>query len=396
MPAAARLGRPALHGRRRALDIADTKGFEPLFRPDRGAPRASRRSASWPSPAAPTRCTSPSGRVVGPGDEAVARDPHLRAPPADPRGPRRPPRIRVARGGRDRASACRSTTSRGPSRRGTRAILLTSPHNPSGRLLSAGAIDGLARLAADRGPPRRRRRGLPRLPSARARRPYPSLAAVSDRFVVAGSLTKAHGLSGLRLGWIAGPPDVIAEAWRWQEILADRVPALDAQAACVAFDHMAALQAARVGRVRARASRRCARGRRRRSSRSSTRAPASRALVQLPAGVDSKALANEALRDAPRPRAARRDVRHPGLAPDLVRDRRRDARARASTSSPPRSGRALAKSGIATRRPPPPRSRGAACRSRARAPRRPRTRGAPARSRPDGVRASRGSGRTAS
>jgi aspartate/methionine/tyrosine aminotransferase len=223
----------------RALDIPDTKGYQPLFR---------RIAAHLGVP--PERVLAVPGCtyamhlavrcVVSPGDEALVETPTYELLP----------RILEAHGATairvDRAAgtgfawpsdeAARAVTPR------TRAILLTSAHNPSGRLLSGAAIDSLARLADDRD----LRVVIDEVYldfHARDGRPHPSLASVSDRFVVAGSLTKAHGLSALRMGWIAGPPDVIAEAWRWQELLADRVPALDAQAACVAFDHMPAILA---------------------------------------------------------------------------------------------------------------------------------------------------------
>jgi aspartate/methionine/tyrosine aminotransferase len=223
----------------RALEIPDAKGFQPLFQRI-----AAHLGVSQDRVLAVPGCTYAMHlavrSAVGPGEEALVEAPTYELLPrileahgaAAVRIPRRPET------GFDWPAdvAARAVTPR------TRAILVTSPHNPSGRLLEPAAVDALARLAEDR--------GLLVVADEvyldfhpRDRRPYPSLAAVSERFVVAGSLTKAHGLSGLRMGWIAGPPEVIAEAWRWQEILADRVPALDAQAACVAFDHMTALTA---------------------------------------------------------------------------------------------------------------------------------------------------------
>jgi aspartate/methionine/tyrosine aminotransferase len=223
----------------RALDIADVKGFAPLF---------SRIALHVGVPAdrvlAVPGCTYAMHvavrSTVGPGEEAVVESPTYELLPRilEATGARAIPVKRRAEGGfeLDLDALERTVTQK------TRAVILTSPHNPSGRLISDEAVDRLAALAEERGlyvvvdevyldfhPPERRR--------------YHSLAERSDHFVVAGSLTKAHGLSSLRLGWIAGPREVIEEAWRWQEILADRVPALDAQAACVAFDCMPAMRA---------------------------------------------------------------------------------------------------------------------------------------------------------
>jgi aspartate/methionine/tyrosine aminotransferase len=223
----------------RALDIVDVKGYEPLF---------SRIAAHVGVPAsrvlAVPGCTYAMHVAIRsalrPGDEAVLETPTYELLPRvlEAHGISASPVVRPeeAAFALDPAAVARAVTPR------TRAVIVTSPHNPTGRLIPDDAVSALDALAEDRGlrvvvdevyldfHPRERRR-------------WPSLAAVSDRFVVAGSLTKAHGLSGLRLGWIAGPPAIVEEAWRWQEILADRVPALDAQAACVAFDHMAALRA---------------------------------------------------------------------------------------------------------------------------------------------------------
>ncbi len=123
---------------------------------------------------------------------------------------------------------------------GITTILLTVPHNPSGRLLEEMQVAELAALAESH--------NLRILvdevyldfyPSPL--RPYRSLAAVSDRFVTTGSLTKVHGLGNLRVGWVAGPPGVVDQVRRYQDYLSDRIPAFDAQAAVMAFDHMGAL-----------------------------------------------------------------------------------------------------------------------------------------------------------
>jgi aspartate/methionine/tyrosine aminotransferase len=223
----------------RALEIPDTKGFQPLF-----ARIARHLGVPEDRVLAVPGCTYAMHLAIrsttGPGDDAVLESPtyELLQRVLEAHGARAVPVARRASAGFALAvdDVARALTPR------TKSVLLTSPHNPSGRLLADDAVAGLARLAAERNV----RVVVDEVYldfHPRASRSYASLAAVSDRFVVAGSLTKAHGLSGLRLGWIAGPPDVIAEAWRWQEILADRVPALDAQAGCVAFDHMPAMQA---------------------------------------------------------------------------------------------------------------------------------------------------------
>jgi aspartate/methionine/tyrosine aminotransferase len=92
----------------------------------------------------------------------------------------------------------------------TRLIVVTSPHNPTGALCDAGALDAVG-LAA----------GLigahvlvdeVYLDSIYHNRPSPA-ATRGEVFVSTNSLTKSYGLSGLRAGWVIASPEV-AEAVR--------------------------------------------------------------------------------------------------------------------------------------------------------------------------------------
>lgn len=85
----------------------------------------------------------------------------------------------------------------------TKLLVLTNLHNPSGTLLKPGVIQAAAALAA--------RVGahvfvdevyLEFLPRPGGGSAYGS----ADNIIVAGSLTKAYGLAGLRCGWILTPP----------------------------------------------------------------------------------------------------------------------------------------------------------------------------------------------
>lgn len=122
-------------------------------------------------------------------------------------------------------------------RAGLDLLIISAPHNPSGRLLDPLQLAEVVALAEaydfqvladevylDYHP--------------REVRTYGSLASASPRIVATGSLTKVHGLANLRIGWVAGAPEVINRVRRLHEYLADRVPAFDAQAAVLAFDSM--------------------------------------------------------------------------------------------------------------------------------------------------------------
>src|SRR3954471_11374043 len=91
----------------------------------------------------------------------------------------------------------------------TKAILLNTPNNPTGAVYSRAALEGIAELC--------RRRDLWLLSdevywtlgggehvSPRA------LDGMAERTLVINSLSKSHGMTGWRIGWLTGPADFIA------------------------------------------------------------------------------------------------------------------------------------------------------------------------------------------
>ncbi|MFN2387834.1 MAG: pyridoxal phosphate-dependent aminotransferase [Thermoanaerobaculia bacterium] len=127
---------------------------------------------------------------------------------------------------------------------GTRVVVLSDPHNPSGVLLPERQLDDLAALAEERGievlvdevyldvvlPPRRA-----------------PAAARSERFVSTSSLTKAYGLSSLRCGWVLARPDLARRVRRARDVVdvSGAVPA--ERLSLLAFRHLGRL----TGRMRA-------------------------------------------------------------------------------------------------------------------------------------------------
>ena len=92
----------------------------------------------------------------------------------------------------------------------TKLISVTCPHNPTGTMMSRTELDALIALAESR-----RCRLLvdetyrdlsygERLPCA---------ASLSLNAISVSSLSKAFGIPGVRIGWMAGPKDVVEECW---------------------------------------------------------------------------------------------------------------------------------------------------------------------------------------
>ena len=121
-------------------------------------------------------------------------------------------------------------------------ILISAPHSPSGRLLNDEELVELVAIAESHEVQVIAWESLlaSHLP---ARRSYSSLAMVSPRICSIGCLGAALGLDGLRLGWLAGPPSLIAEARRWMELRLEQVSTLDAQLGLVALQRLPPLLA---------------------------------------------------------------------------------------------------------------------------------------------------------
>src|SRR5437762_717544 len=94
---------------------------------------------------------------------------------------------------------------------GTKLVVVTNPHNPTGHVLSdamrrlivARAAEVGAWLLADEVYQGAERDGAT----------TPSLWGSYERVIVVSGLSKAYGLPGLRIGWVLGPPACSAEAW---------------------------------------------------------------------------------------------------------------------------------------------------------------------------------------
>jgi aspartate/methionine/tyrosine aminotransferase len=115
----------------------------------------------------------------------------------------------------------------------TKMIVICNPNNPTGARLTAEDLDGIAR-AADR-------HGAWILSDEVYRGAEidgvetPSMWGRSPKAIVTSGLSKAYGLPGLRIGWIAGPPSLIASFWSYHDYVTIAPGALSDRLARVAL-----------------------------------------------------------------------------------------------------------------------------------------------------------------
>lgn len=119
----------------------------------------------------------------------------------------------------------------------TRLIIINSPHNPTGAMLSTDELRRIDRLAASVGA---------RILSDEAYRwleipggdPLPPpMRDLGKTGVSVGTLSKPFGLPGLRIGWIAGPRDLIAACWAMRDYISLSPGKLNDALAVLALRH---------------------------------------------------------------------------------------------------------------------------------------------------------------
>lgn len=100
-------------------------------------------------------------------------------------------------------------------RPGTTLVSVNTPNNPTGTVLTDDELDAVVAAAARTGAwlhsdevYRGSELDGPEAPTAWGR---------YDKVLAIGSLSKAYGLSGLRVGWVVGPEDAVQELWRRHE-----------------------------------------------------------------------------------------------------------------------------------------------------------------------------------
>lgn len=97
----------------------------------------------------------------------------------------------------------------------TRLIVICTPNNPTGGVLTADELDAVARIADKHGAwvlSDEVYRG-----AELEDEETPSMWGRSERVIITSGLSKAYGLPGLRIGWIVGPPEFVAATWSYHD-----------------------------------------------------------------------------------------------------------------------------------------------------------------------------------
>jgi hypothetical protein len=147
--------------------------------------------------------------LVEPGDEVVVMTPNYMQVPGLARGLGAAVKgWPLSQGSRWEADLDLLSSLVGPR---TKLVLICNPNNPTGARLTPDELDGICRIADRVGAwvvSDEIYRGA-ELDGIET----PTVWGRSERAIVTSGLSKAYGLPGLRIGWVAGPPTVIDALW---------------------------------------------------------------------------------------------------------------------------------------------------------------------------------------
>ncbi len=93
---------------------------------------------------------------------------------------------------------------------GARSLLINSPNNPTGAVYSDKSLEGIARIALEADLWVISDEVYDSQVWTGRHRPMASLKGMEGRVLTVGSLSKSHAMTGSRLGWVAGPAEVVA------------------------------------------------------------------------------------------------------------------------------------------------------------------------------------------
>jgi aspartate/methionine/tyrosine aminotransferase len=117
----------------------------------------------------------------------------------------------------------------------TKLIAVCNPNNPTGRAMTGPEMDRVVDLASRNGSwllADEVYRGAERSTNEVT----PSFYGLYDKVIAVGSMSKAYGLPGLRIGWAAAPPQLLDEMWARHEYIAISATMLSNKLAAIAME----------------------------------------------------------------------------------------------------------------------------------------------------------------
>ena len=116
----------------------------------------------------------------------------------------------------------------------TRLLYLSNPNNPTGSILSPAAMQRIVERCNETGTWILADEVY--LGAEIDRQRTASFWGMSDRVVVTSGLSKAYGIPGVRIGWIVGPRQLVAECWSQHDYITIGPNKLSDRVARVAVD----------------------------------------------------------------------------------------------------------------------------------------------------------------
>ena len=120
---------------------------------------------------------------------------------------------------------------------GTRLIVVNTPHNPTGALLSADELRAIYGLAEDLDAWVLSDEAYRWLDVPGGAPLAPPMRNLGLRAISVGTFSKPFGLPGLRIGWIAAPEEIVRRCWGMRDYISLSPGKLNDALAVIAFTH---------------------------------------------------------------------------------------------------------------------------------------------------------------
>lgn len=119
----------------------------------------------------------------------------------------------------------------------TRLIVINSPHNPTGAMLSPGGLERVYGLAQSAGAMVLSDEAYRWLEVPGGSESPPPVYNLGPAGISVGTMSKPFGLPGLRIGWITAPAEIVAACWALRDYVSLSPGKLNDALAVLAFEH---------------------------------------------------------------------------------------------------------------------------------------------------------------